>query len=475
MLDGRIGDFALHADGFERHADDYGIPGGTLGNSFFRGSGYSAGSSYFFGANRLGAAVVHYDSRYGIPGEDNYIDMRQTKEMLRASFAPLLGAWHTLNVDGGHADYEHSERAPDGTAESTFKDREWDARAEALFDAVGPFSAAALGGQMRQRSFSALGAGADYLRPTTTRSAAAFAFGDAPLSTKLHLHTGLRVESVRIDGTPADDVGVSRSFTPVSASVGLLLNASDSLRWGLTFSSAARAPAQTELFARGPHDGPGTFETGDANLAVERANSLEATLRIKRDAAIFEGALWGAKFDHFIYGALTGRSCDEAGTCVPGDSQGLQELDYRQGGAKFWGAEGKLTFNVYESGSGTLQAAALADYVRATLDSGDNVPRISPWHVGGGLTWARDELDAGFMVRYTGRQNDVAAAETPTAGFVSLDAQAAWRPFAANPGIEFALVGRNLTDTEQRNALALNKDVVVPPGREVRVMVRARL
>jgi iron complex outermembrane receptor protein len=473
-IDGRSGNFALHADGFDRHSDDYGIPGGTLANSFFRGSGYSFGSSYFFDANRVGGALVHYDSQYGIPGEDSYIQMRQTKGMLRSSFAPGLGALHTLNVDGGYADYEHSEREPEGTIVSTFKDREWDARAEALFEKTGPFSAAALGAQVQRRNFSALGAGADYLLPTQTRSTAAFAFADAPLTAKLHLHTGVRVESVHIAGTPADDVGVTRDFTPLSASVGLLFTASDALRFGVTLSSAARAPAQTELFARGPHDGPATFETGDSSLGVERANSLEATVRIKAARAVFEGALWGARFDDYIFGALTGRTCDDDGNCVAGGSQALKELNYAQTGAKFWGVEGKTTFNVYESAFGTLQAIALADYVRARLDGGDNVPRISPYHLSGGLTWALDEVDAGVMLRYTGRQEDVAPAETATAGFVSLDAQAAWRPFATSPGIEFALVGRNLTDTEQRNALSLNKDEVLQPGREVRLLARAK-
>jgi iron complex outermembrane receptor protein len=136
--------------------------------------------------------------------------------------------------------------------------------------------------------------------------------------------------------------------------------------------------------------------------------------------------------------------------------------------------EGKSTFDIYESSAGTLQAIALADYVRAKLDSGDNVPRISPYHLGGGLTWALDAFDAGFMLRYTGRQDDTAPAETPTPGFVSIDAQAAWRPFASNPGVEFALLGRNLGDTVQRNALALNKDEVIQPGRELRLMARAR-
>ena len=35
------------------------------------------------------------------------------------------------------------------------------------------------------------------------------------------------------------------------------------------------------------------------------------------------------------------------------------------------------------------------------------------------------------------------------------------------------LVGRNLTDTTQRNAIALNKDEVTLPGRDVRLLLRA--
>lgn len=475
LLDGRIGQFAIHADGFDRHAGDYDTPDGAMGNSFFRGDGYSLGSSYFFGDNRVGAAAIHYDAKYGIPGEDTFIDMKQTKELLRSSFALGLGSFQTLNVEGGHADYEHSERDPTGAPLSTFKDHEWDGRAEGLFDAIGPFSAAAFGAQVQKRDFSALGEGQNYLLPTTTKTAAGFVFADAPLSPHLHLHTGVRVESVQIDGTPATDIATSRSYTPISASAGLLFNASDTVRLGVTLSSAARAPAQTELFARGPHDGPATFETGDPTLNVERANSLEGTVRVALPKSRFEGAVWGAKFNNYIFGNLTGRTCDDAGNCVVGNAQGLKELFYEQSGAKFWGAEGKSTFDLLEVSGGAVQAIALADYVRAKLDGGGNVPRITPYHVGGGLNWDSNRLDVGFLLKYTGRQKDVAAAETPTAGFASLDAQAAWRPLANNRGVELVLVGHNLTDTVQRNAVALNKDEVILPGREVRLMVRATL
>ena len=474
QIDGRVGPFAFHADGFDRHTQNYDTPEGRLDNSFFRGDGYSGGGSYFFGDNRIGADVGHYGAKYGIPGEDTYIDMAQTKELLRSSFAIGAGSLQTLNVEGGYADYEHSERDPQNTPLSTFKDREWDGRAEALFGSIGPFSGAALGFQAQRKNFSALGEGADYLLPTQTRSNAVFAFAEAPLADSVRLQTGARVEQVQVDGTPLTDEAVSRSFMPLSASAGFVVDVTKLIRLGLTLSSAARAPAQTELYARGPHDGPATFETGDPDLDLERATSLEATLRVTRGRARFEGALWGAKFNHYIYGQLTGRTCNDEGACVDDASQELRELNYTQVGAKFYGAEGKATMDLTEAAGGTLQAELIADVVRATLDDGaGNVPRIPPYHVGAGLSWEGAALDGGVFLRYAGRQTRTATAETQTAGFASLEAQLGWRPVPSNRNVELVLIGHNLTDTVQRNAVALNKDEVILPGRDVRLLLRA--
>ena len=72
-----------------------------------------------------------------------------------------------------------------------------------------------------------------------------------------------------------------------------------------------------------------------------------------------------------------------------------------------------------------------------------------------------------------GRQDKTAPSESATAAFTNLDAEFAWRPTLARPSIELALVGRNLTDSAQRNAVALNKDEVMLPGRDVRIVLRA--
>lgn len=476
LVDGRVGQFALHADGFARHTNDYDTPHGTLDNSFYHGDGYSAGGSYFFGQNndnRIGLAGVHYDAKYGIPGEDTYIDMKQTKELFSSSFAINRGAFQTLNVDGGYADYHHSERDPDGTPESTFKNKEVDSRAEALFGQVGMLSRSALGIQIQHRDFSALGEGQDYLLPTTTKSYAAFGFTELPFTQQLRLQAGARLEHTEVDGTTGDEVDHSPSFNPVSGSLGLVYDQTAAITWGLTLSSTGRAPAQTELYAHGGHDGPETYETGDPDLSIERANSVEGTFRFHTDRVRLESSLWVAKFNNYIYGDLTGRTCDDDGVCSTGGDGDLKELNYVQRDATFRGAEAKATGILYHGGYGDLQAQLMGDYVRATLSGGDDVPRIPPWHLGTGLDWSVASVDTGVFLKYSAKQDHVGTAGTTTKDFVSLDAHVGWTPLASRPGLEVMLVGHNLTDSVQRNAVALNKDEVVLPGRNVQLTVRA--
>jgi iron complex outermembrane receptor protein len=476
LVDARLGDLALHADGFLRDTGDYQTPLGVQTNSFFRGHGESLGGSYFFGGgdDHVGAAVEQYDSTYGIPAETSYIDMKQTKLVTRSSFGLGSGLLKTFNLDGSYADYQHSEIAS-GTPIATFKNKEADARGELLFNALGPVENSALGFEYQHRDFSALGEASNYLLPTTTENFAGYAFIDTQLADVLHLETSARIEHVSLTGTPASDILAKRNFTPLSGAIGVLFEASDAVKLGATFSSTGRAPAITELFARGPHDGPGTYETGDPDLTIERANSLEGTLRIHSGPFHFEGSVYSSWFRNFIYGDLTGRTCDEAGICTAATDGPFRELFYRQQGAHFRGLEGQSRYALLDTRGGRLEASVLGDYTRATFADGSNVPRIPPYRIGGGLDWQSDRIDAGATLTYSGRQDKFGAFYTPTDGFYALGAQVAWRPFADHPGVEFALVGQNLTNDVQRNAAALNKEFVVMPGRNVRLIAKAAL
>lgn len=468
---------AWHADVFDRHADDYDTPRGAMPNSWVSARGGALGGAWIGENDRVGLGVVRNESRYGIPGEDSHIDMGQTKLSLRSAWQLDAGPWRKLTVDGGWADYEHSELDEQQVAQSTFRDREWDTRAEALGGPWGVLSESALGLQVQRRAFSALGEGASYLSPTLTTTRALFGFGEVQASSLLRMQMGLRVEDVNVRGTPAGlDEPVARGFTPVSSSVGLVFEPADHWRLGFALSSAARAPAQTELYARGMHEATSTWENGDADLHQERADSAELTLRWRGARVHADGSLWTTRFHNFIYGAFTGRSCSEEGLCIAGEGEELKELSYTQRGALFRGAEGHAQIELLRHPAGDLHLDLLADTVRATL-SGDagNVPRIPPWRVGTGLSWQGERFDASVNIRYSAKQDRTAADETPTGSFVNVDAEFAWRPLSGRRNVEVVLAGHNLTDRLQRNAVALNKDEVILPGRDLRLMIRAGL
>lgn len=475
LVDAAVGDFALHADAFGRHAGDYDTPLGVQQNSFFRGYGGSLGGSYFFGDDHdshVGAAVTQYDAKYGIPSDTTYIDMRQTKVMTRSSFALGSGLLQRLNVDGSYAHYAHDEKEPDGTIDTTFRNKEYNGRAELLLNRIGFVDNSALGVEYQHRDFSAVGQDSSYLFPATMESVAGYLFTDTRLGDRLHLEASGRIEQVRLRGTPASGALTTAEYTPLSGAIGALYQLSPAIKIGATFSSTGRAPALTELFARGGHDGPNTFETGDPRLRIERANSLEGTLRVRSGGFRFDGSIYSSWFRNYIYGDLTGRTCDDDGTCAIGGDGDLRELNYRQQGAHFRGVEGEASYDLVHTAHGVYRFNVLADYTRATLDDGSNVPRIPPYRVGGGLNWQGEKLDAGFNLIYAGRQNKYGAFDTATPGYVALDGQLAVRPFASHPNVELALVGQNLTNDVQRLATALNKDDVVMPGRRVMATLR---
>jgi iron complex outermembrane receptor protein len=474
LADVKLGDFALHADAFDRHASDYDTPLGTEPNSYFRGHGESLGGSYFFGDgdSHTGAAIEQYDANYGIPSDTSHIAMRQTKVLSRSAFDLGSGLLKALDLDGSYADYKHDEVKEDGTVATTFRNKELDSRAELLLNRIGFIQNSALGFEFQHRDFSAVGEDAAYLFPTTTQTEAGYLFTEIYPSMPFHLEVSGRVEHVEVQGTPASNVPTTKDFTPLSAAVGALLNVGPSVKLGLTASTTGRAPAMTELFARGAHDGPDTFETGDPDLKIERAKSLEGTVRVHAGPFSFDGSIYSTWFDNYIYGRVTGRMCDEDGNCLAGSGGDFRELDYSQQGAHFRGLEGKASLLLTGDEHRGLSANVMGDYTRATFDDGSNVPRIPPYRIGGGLSWVSDPFDANFMLKWVGRQDKPGAFDTPTPGYVDLGAALAWRPFTHNRNIEFALVGQNLTNAVQRDAAAFNKDEVVMPGRNIRFVVK---
>ena len=250
----------------------------------------------------------------------------------------------------------------------------------------------------------------------------------------------------------------------------------DELTFGFSAFHAERAPNQVELYARGPHESDGTFAIGDPTLDLEKALNLEANARLSLPRVTAELSVFHTGFEGFIFGQLTGNSYEEDGTFHPDLSADFHELIYVKRDATFTGGEFQAAILLTAIGEGELSLDLTADTVRAKLDGGGNVPRIPPVRAGGGLRFEGPLFDVYARLLHAFEQDDVATLETPTDGYTRLDAGVTWHAAKREDGgeINLSLIGRNLTDEEIRNHVAFNKDEVVLPGADVRLVLSMR-
>ncbi|WP_311731884.1 TonB-dependent receptor plug domain-containing protein [Sphingomonas sp. BK069] len=70
-----VGQFAIHAEGARRSAENYNVPDGygsdKLRDSFAESTSYSVGASWITAKGYLGAAYSRFESEYGLPGHSH--------------------------------------------------------------------------------------------------------------------------------------------------------------------------------------------------------------------------------------------------------------------------------------------------------------------------------------------------------------------------------------------------------------------
>jgi iron complex outermembrane receptor protein len=476
--DMRMGAFALHADSFVRDAGSYRVPSGKQENTYARGYGAALGAAGIGEDIAGGFAFNRYASNYGIPtepgGEVANIDLKQNKYTgeLRLT-APVPGI-ERIQFESNYADYHHDEIVQGEGIASSFNNNEWEGRAELLHKGFGLIERGALGIQAGLRDFEALGEAGNYLNPTKTNSVAAYIFEKIPVRDNLSLELALRGERVKAKGSTALLGAIERRFTPFSAAGGVIFQANERLSFSVNASRTMRAPNAVELFAQGGHEATGTFEFGDPTLEEEVSRSIEAGIHYKdtedRRASF---TVFRSAFRNFIFGMLTGNSYDEDGNFFPDDSEEFAELLYRSADAVFRGFESEAHLPLFDVGDGVFGVEGQIDYVRATFTGGGNVPRIPPLRYGGGMFFESRRFDVSWNILNTTAQHRVASNETPTEGYVILDAAATVRLFTGEDGtLALTLAGSNLTNEAARNHVSFTKDHVELPGRSVKLMLR---
>ncbi len=448
---------------------------GVIPNSATRTWTVNGGFGVILGESALGASIGYYDTRYGVParpgtehahGEEEggveeeegeeivSIDLEQFRADLRGDIALGGGFFERLKLRAGFSDYTHTEfeGAEVGTV---FESQSIEARAELIQSGRGP-SRGSIGVQFMHRDFFAEGAEA-YVPPNLTDQLALFAlqeFGRGPFQVEV---------AGRFEMTNTRDLTnlVERDFDTFSAALGLIYEGDDAFRTGLNFSRAERAPSAEELFSNGPHIATQAFEIGNPDLAVESAWGIEAFARGRIGTAQFSAAVFTQWFDDYIFLTDTGAEED-----------GLPVFVYLQQDARYIGAEGEVTFPIYDTGSFGITADLRASYVRAELADDTNVPRIPPLQLYGALEAQTEVFELRGEVQWFAQQNEIARFETPTDDFALVNLIASWHPFANNRTVTFQVAGENLFDVSGRRHASFTKDFVPLAGRNVRASVR---
>jgi iron complex outermembrane recepter protein len=497
------GNFALHADGFKRRADDYDTPQGTQFNSFVESDGGAVGGSLIGPDGFIGVSYSRFASLYGIPGdhaedERGRIDLAQDKIMSKGEWRPKANGIEAIRYWFGWSDYAHNELDFNGTdfdVGSRFINRETEGRVEIQHQPVmtelGELSGAA-GVQFGHRHIAGLSfEGDSLLDPARTETVAGFLFEELQATRNLRLQAAARYEQSDVSGTGLDLTGPSAQivnrdeiFGPKSASLGL--------RYDLPLDVVARASAQyverapdaAELFSKGAHDATGTFEIGNPNLEKERARTVELGFKRAAGALRFDASAYYTDFGGFIFKNLTGDTCDV--TFASCDDQGgaggeLDQLVFGQKDATFYGAELLIQQDVAPIWNGIWGVEAQYDFVHAKFDDGEYVPRIPPHRLGGGLYYHDANWIARANLLHAFRQDEIAANETETSSYTLVNAELSYTfaGEATNGGITpvttIGIKGENLLDDDVRNSASFKKDEILLPGASVRLFGTVKL
>ena len=454
-IDGSTDSFALHADAVHRETGDVDTPIGTLVGTAIRTDSAALGGTWIGERGFIGGSASLYSTLYGIPGTEDEggvrIDMDQRRSEVRAGIDDI-GPFASARLKLANTQYEHVE-LEGGEVGTSFDNDATEARLELVHLPIAGWNGA-FGAQWGKRDFQAVGEEA-FVPGTQTRDVGLFWVGNRDFGDAWRLELGARADRNDIDADQATAIGPDRSFHTASFSAGLRWNASEDLHVDLGLDRAQRAPTAEELYSNGVHVATQSVELGLPTLDAETANRAELGVHWHTGPVELSAALYHVRYDDFIY-------LDETGAI----EEDLPVRQWTQGNARFNGAEGQVEWHMVENASGDWDLRVFGDLVRASLDNGQDLPRIAPARAGAELRWELGGWRASMQAMRVDAQDRVAPFETTTPGYTMVDAHFAWHLDTAHGNEwEVFLDGTNLLDELARPATSFLKDVAPLPGR----------
>ena len=501
-----------------------------LENSASTANGATFGSSYLLDDGFIGFSYGFMNREYGIPGHSHgeehgdehsqhltenldehagvYAKMKQDRWQVLGEYNLEQQFISKVATKFAYSDYQHQE-IESGLVGTTFTNKSTEARID-LFHQNTYGWQGAWTIHYKSSDFKALGEEA--FSPPAKSKMFAFAWLEEKHFGPVLLQLGARVEQVNILADDSligfeDDHGAhgedlqdehhqtlvsfkEQSFTPISASAGLVWDYQSGYNLGFSVAFSQRAASSGELFSFGPHIGTNTFEVGamfdvhqegdEIHIELaEQAPSVETSLNVDVTLRKFNGdfgyviSTFYNRIDDYYYQQNSGLFFieDHDHADQHEDEAGLPILVYQQADVEMYGAEAELVYQV----SSAFKTTLIADYIRARLvneDENDNLPRIPPMRVGAIINYQADSFDSELSLSHYFEQTDIAELETTTDSYTMIDAH--FNYYIAGIGDDFTLYlkGQNLTNEHARVHSSFLKEVAPLPGRNFSIGVR---
>ena len=503
-----------------------------LENSASTASGATFGSSYLLDDGFIGFSYGFMNREYGIPGHSHgeehaphlttsldvdegvYAKMQQDRWQVLGEYNFEQSFISKVGTKFSYSDYQHQE-IESGLVGTTFTNKSTEARVDLFHhDFSGWQGAWTL--HYKSSDFKAMGEEA-FSPPAKSEMFAAAWLEEKHFGPVL-LQLGARIEQVTIDaddsligfedshqgqhGSYSEPLGhdhhetlisfEQQSFTPISASAGLVWDYQPGYNLGLSVAFSQRAATSGELFSFGPHIGTNTFEVGamfdvhqhgdeihielaEQGPSVETSLNLDVTLRkFKGDFGYVVSAFYN-RIDDYYYQQDTGLFfvVDHAhGHADEHENEaGLPILVYQQADVEMYGAEAEFVYQV----SSAVKTSLFADYIRAKLidnNEDGNLPRIPPMRIGAIVNYQADSFDSELSLSHYFEQKDIAELETTTDSYTMVDAHLNYYIAGVGDDLTLYMKGQNLTNVHARVHSSFLKEVAPLPGRNFSVGIR---
>lgn len=504
-----------------------------LENSAVTASGATFGTSYLLDNGFVGFSYGFMDREYGIPGHSHgdehdehdeheeaashlseeagvYAKMQQDRWQVLSEYNFSEQFINKVSAKLSFSDYQHQE-IEEGQVGTTFTNKSNEARADFYHENVHGWQGAWTV-HYKSSDFKALGEEA-FSPPAQSEMFAAAWLEEKHFGPVL-LQLGARIEHVTIEAEDTEigfgephheheedlsheeelhDEHVAfdkQSFTPISASTGLVWDYQQGYNLGFSLAFSQRAASSGELFSFGPHIGTNTFEVGamfdvhqegdeiHVELA-EKAPSVETSLNVDLTWRKFNGdfgyviSAFYNRVDDYYYQKDTGLFFEEEHEHAEEHEgeEGLPILVYKQDDVEMYGGEAEFIYQFNSS----FKTSLVADYIRARLvdtEGNDNLPRIPPMRIGAIFNYQAGSFDSELSLTHYFEQDDVAELETSTDSYSMVDAH--FNYYVPGIGDDFVLYvkGQNLTNEHARVHSSFLKEVAPLPARNFSVGIR---